>query len=91
MNGLFQLSIDYSTLVAYVAFSSDLIVQIVRIWKRKSSADVSSKGVVLRLIGSAVILIKLIGVGDPYLIIGQIILTLTVATYLYFTLRYRKG
>lgn len=91
MSELLQLFIDYSALVAYIAFSSDLIAQIARIYKRKSSADVSSRGVVLRLVGSSIILVKLIGIGDPYLTTGQIILTLTAGTYLYFTLRYRKG
>jgi hypothetical protein len=90
MNEVLQIFIDYGTLIAYIAFSTDLTIQIIRVYRRKSSADISWKGTAMRLAGSAVILLKFVGLSDPYLIIGQILFTLAVGSYLFVILRYRK-
>ncbi len=89
MNEFFSTVINYGTLIAYIAFSTDLVMQIAQIYRRKSSADVSWFGTATRLAGSSVILLKFISLKDPYLIVGQIFFTATVATYLFFIIRYR--
>lgn len=87
---MLNLLISYATVISYVAFSTDLIFQILKIYRRKSSADISAQGTAFRLIGSTIILLKFITVKDPYLIVGQIVFTLTVATYLIMIAKYRK-
>ena len=90
MPGILDILVDYGTLIAYVAFSTDLVVQIVRVYRRKSSQDISWRGTAMRLTGSSVILLKFISLREPYLVIGQILFTITVATYLAVIIRYRK-
>lgn len=87
---IIPLLINYATLLSYIAFSTDLLLQIARIYRRKSSSDVSWKGIVFRLSGSLIILIKFLTLKDTYLIVGQIIFTLTVVTYLVMAIYYRK-
>lgn len=87
---MFSLLIDYATLISYIAFSLDLISQILRIHKRKSSLDVSLRGTAFRLIASSIILLKFINLRDNFLILGQTLLALTVATYLIMIIIYRK-
>ena len=86
---MYELLISYATVIAYIAFSTDLVIQILRIYRRKSSNDVSARGTAIRTIGSLVILLKFISVDDIYLIIGQVLFTLTVATYLLMIIKYR--
>lgn len=90
MTLMFSLIVNYATLISYIAFSTDLIVQILRIYKRKSSLDVSYKGTAFRLVGSLVILMKFISLKDNYLILGQILLSITAATYLIVIILYRN-
>lgn len=87
---MLDLFVNYATLISYIAFSIDLLFQILRVYKRKSSLDVSWKGTAFRLVGSTVIFIKFLTLDDTYLIVGQFVFILTVITYLIFVLYYRK-
>ncbi len=90
MNNFFEIFINYATLISYIAFSIDLFIQIRRIFKRKSAKDISWKGTMFRVIGSLVILIKFIGINDIFLIVGQIVFSLAVGTYLFAVIKYRN-
>ena len=90
MNISLDLLINYGALFAYVAFSVDLIIQMLRVHKRRSSEDVSSIGTTARLVGCVVILLKFVATNDPYLMIGQTLFTFAVASYLFVILRYRE-
>ena len=85
----FDVFINYGTLLAYVAFSIDLGLQIIRIYSRESSDDIEWKGTVVRLMGCLVLLVKFLGVQDPYLIVGQALFTFVVMAYLFAVLHYR--
>ena len=87
---MLNLVISYATIIAYIAFSIDLLMQIFKIQKNKSSDDVTSWGVGIRLIGSCILLIKFITVNDSYLMIGQGLFSLTILAYL-FTVIYFKS
>lgn len=89
MNGFFDVFINYGTLLAYVAFSIDLGLQIRKIYSRHSSLDIAWRGTVARLIGCLVLVTKFVGIGDIYLIVGQSLFTLVVIAYLSAVLHYR--
>ncbi|RJO59970.1 PQ-loop repeat-containing protein [candidate division WS5 bacterium] len=79
---MFNLFISYASILAYIAFSVDLLMQILKIHKRKSSDDVSPWGVGTRLVGSTALFVKFFTVQDPFLIIGQGLFSLTILAYL---------
>ena len=81
--------INYGTLLAYVAFSVDLGLQIRKVYDRHSSQDIAWRGTVARLIGCFILITKFVGIGDIFLIVGQSIFTLVVITYLIAVLHYR--
>ena len=87
---MYEQLISFATVIAFIAFSADLIIQIYRVYRRKSSNDISARGTVIRTAGSLIILLKFINVDDPYLITGQIIITATIVTYLLMIVKYRK-
>ena len=82
--------VNYSTLIAYIAFNIDNLIQIRHIWKRKSSKDISIRGALIRLAAGLIILIKFFTIKDVYLIIGQGIFIATLTTYSILLLTYRK-
>lgn len=82
--------LNYATIIAYIAFSLDVIFQIRRVYKRKSSLDVSWRGIGIRLIGSSVIFIKFLSVGDRALLIGQSIFVTVVVIYLIMAIYFSK-
>ena len=89
MNEFLNIFINYGTLLAYIAFSTDLGMQIYKIYDRESSDDIAWKGTVARLIGCIVLIVKFVGVQDIYLIVGQTLFTFVVIAYLTAILHYR--
>ena len=79
------------TIIAFTALAGDLLLQIYRVWTRKHSADVSIIGECIRVLAAIVIFMKLAFVGDPYLIIGQVVLVLLLVIYVALLFRYRKN
>lgn len=84
-----ELAINVATLVAYAAFAMDVLLQVQRVWVRKSSADISPLGLLIRVTAAGVILVKLILNGDIYLLLGHSMMVVLLLVYLVLVLRYR--
>ena len=82
--------LNYITIFAYVAFTTETIFQIVHLYKRKSSLDISLNGCIIRLIAVLVVLIKFVSIDDWILIIGQIFLVTSYIIYFSLVIVYRK-
>jgi hypothetical protein len=80
--------LDWLTLGSYVALNVDIVCQIIRIHRTKSSADLSLFGMTIRYIAIIIILVKFMSLGDMPLTIGQGIVALTFTTYLVLALFY---
>lgn len=76
--------IDLLTYLAYMALVADMIIQSLRILRRRSSADISIAGTSIRGVAILIILYKLIRVNDVPILIGH--LMTVVAFILYITL-----
>lgn len=76
--------LDIATLFSYIALNIDILLQIVRIYRTKSSKDLSLFGMSIRYAAILIILIKFISLSDTPLIIGQGLIAITFT--LYFTL-----
>ena len=81
-------SLDELTLISYIALNIDVALQIKRIYKTKSSQDLSLLGMTIRGIAILVILIKFISLKDAALIIGQALIAATFAAYFILALSY---
>ncbi len=85
--------LDTLTLLSYMALNIDIILQVRRIYKTKSSKDLSLVGMTIRYIAILIVLFKFISLSDTSLIIGQSVIALTFTLYfvlavVYF--QYRK-
>ena len=87
---MLQLIIDYALIIAFIALTLDIIIQIIHIWKRRSSKDISLKGCIIRFIGVLIILVKFFLLKDIYLIFGQTLLMLTYILYIFLIIYFRK-
>jgi len=82
--------INIATIFAFLIASSDLVIQIQHLNKRKTSHDISILGAVLRFIGVNILLAKYAFVKDIYLILGQIFFNSLLGIYTYKIIQYRK-
>lgn len=80
--------LDWLTLISYIALNVDILFQIRRIHKTKSSKDLSLLGMTIRYIAIIIILIKFINLSDTALIIGQGLIVLTFTTYFTLAIMY---
>lgn|GEM_PF-6396351 len=78
------------TIIAFGFFTIENLMQLYHIYKRKSSLDISIVSLYLRIVGINVIFMKLLFVGDIFLIIGQFSLAIISFVYLGTVLYYRK-
>lgn len=81
--------LDILTILSYVALNIDIIFQILRIWRTKSSNDISLIGLTIRYVAVLVILFKFMSLSDLPLIIGQSLITVTITLYLLLAISYR--
>ncbi len=79
----------YATLISYLALNVDLSLQTLKIYKNKSSKDLSITGMSIRYIAILVILYKFFTLEDIPLIIGQGLITLIFFVYLSLAIKYR--
>lgn len=84
-----QILLDYGTLVAFGAIAIDLVFQIHRVWKRKSSRDISLFGYTVRFIAAFILLSKYASLSDEYLITGQMIVVVLHTVYFWLVIKYR--
>jgi uncharacterized protein with PQ loop repeat len=80
--------LDLLTLLSYIALNVDILFQIMRIYRTKSSHDLSLTGMSIRYVAILIILIKFISISDVPLIIGQGLIVLTFTTYFALALYY---
>ena len=73
--------LDILTVLSYVALNIDILLQISRIYKTKSSKDLSLLGMSIRYLAILIVLIKFVSLSDVSLIIGQALITLTFTVY----------
>ncbi|MEK7536885.1 MAG: hypothetical protein AAB584_00355 [Patescibacteria group bacterium] len=85
---------DYLTIASLAFLSYGVLSQWHYIFKSKSIRDIVVQDVLIRWIATLVLLIKIVFVGDLYLIIGQSIFSLAISTYaltlLYIKSRYKQ-
>ena len=72
---------DYLTIASLAFLSYGVLAQWHYIFKNKSIRDIVVQDVLIRWIATLVLLIKIIFVGDLYLIIGQSIFSLAISIY----------
>jgi len=82
--------INYSLVVAYIGFTSDLIIQTIHVLRRKSSRDISIKGFLVRIFSSSTLLIKYVAIYDLFLLIGQAVFIFVLLIYFVVVLVYRR-
>jgi len=80
--------LDLVTLLSYVALNVDILFQIRRIYRTKSSRDLSLFGMGVRYTAIFIILIKFVSLSDLPLIVGQGLIVLTYTTYFALALYY---
>ncbi|KKW29332.1 MAG: hypothetical protein UY72_C0049G0009 [Candidatus Uhrbacteria bacterium GW2011_GWD2_52_7] len=76
--------------LGYGLFYVDLIFQIQRLLKTRSSRDVSAQGVAIRLIAAVLFQLKYFSVHDAPLIAGGLVYTSLVAIYALLAFRFGK-
>ncbi len=81
--------IDFGAILAYIILSLGIVIQSIRVIKRKSAQDISILETILRTLASIVILIKMISIQDKYLIIGQSIFLVIYFLYIIIIAKYR--
>lgn len=81
--------LDYSLILAYVAIITDISMQIARIYKRKSAADISILGTTVRFLATLVFLTKYVTIQDPFLTVGQSVFSVLLLAYLVLIIRLR--
>ena len=86
--GLHMTALDLHTILSYIALNIDILFQIGRIYKTKSSRDLSLVGMSIRYAAIFIILIKFVTISDLPLIIGQGLIVVTYTTYLALAVYY---
>ncbi len=87
---MMEMILDYATVVAFIALTIDILFQITRIIKRKSSRDISINGCIIRLIAVFVLQIKFVILDDSWLIFGQALFNIFYLAYFILVIKYRK-
>jgi hypothetical protein len=80
--------LDWLTLLSYVALNVDVILEIKKIRKTRSSKDLSLVGMTIRYIAIVVLVIKFVSLRDTSLILGQGLIALTFTVYLILAITY---
>lgn len=82
--------IDYATVIALLALTVDIFIQIIHIHKRKTSNDISIKGATIRVFAAAILLVKYVAITDLFLLTGQLIFLLVYIVYFAMLIFYKK-
>jgi uncharacterized protein with PQ loop repeat len=80
--------LDWLTLLSCLALAADILLQIKRVYRTKSSNDLSLLGMTIRYIAIIVILVKFISLNDLPLMIGQGVITIIFTAYLFLAIVY---
>jgi len=80
--------LDMLTIISYVALNIDVVLQALRIYRTKSSKDLSLFGMSIRYLAIIIILIKFISLSSLSLVIGQGLIAITFSIYLVLAILY---
>ncbi len=80
--------LDWLTLFSYIALNVDILLQIKRIYRTKSSRDLSLFGMTIRYVAIVIIFIKFISLSSWSLIVGQGLIAITFTAYLVLAVSY---
>lgn len=81
---------NFALALGYGLFYVDLVFQIRRLLKTRSSRDVSAQGVAMRLAAAILFQLKYFSVHDVPLIVGGLVYTTLVAAYAMLAFRFRR-
>lgn len=81
-------SLNVLTIISYIALNVDILLQIVRIYKTKSSRDISLTGLSIRYAATLVIFVKFFSLSDYPLILGQGLIVVTCTIYIVLAAHY---
>lgn len=87
---MLELLINYATAIAFIALFIDVILQIKKLIKLKSSKDISKHGCIMRLVALFILEVKFIVLNDFWLILGQGLFNILFIVYFVLILKYRK-
>jgi len=73
---------DYASVAALAFMSYGILSQWYHVFKSGTARDIVIKEVLIRFAVTIVLLVKILLVGDLYLIIGQLILTVAITIYI---------
>ena len=88
---MIDLIVNYGTIIAFIAFTTDNIIQSSRVLKLKRSDDVSIRGETIRVIAVVLLFIKFLTTTDMYLIIGQGVFGISLLIYYGLLIKYHKS
>ncbi len=77
--------------VAFLCVIFDLLSQIIRVCKVKSSHDISLPGILIRIIGANLFLLKFFEIKDDLLLLGQLTLVVLLLIYLLLIRKFRRN
>jgi len=83
--------LDSLTFLSLVAINIDVLLQNIRVFRRKSSLDISLLGTLIRYGAIIVLLAKYLTLQDAVLILGQVVVLVNVGVYTALVVKYRKG
>ena len=83
----FELLIDYATLLAFAAFTIELLIKIIYLWRHGDAHDISATSMLIRILAISILTVKFIALQDPWLIIGQSVLLVVILFYAVMVLR----
>ena len=79
------------TLISYLALVTDVLFQIGKVYKTKSSKDLSLLGMSIRYVAILIIFIKFFSLSDLPLILGQGLIGAAFTAYFILAVYYRRG
>ncbi len=82
--------LDLLVIISYAAFSIDVLMQLRRVHRTKSSNDLSLAGMAIRWTAMLIILYEFIRLKDKPLIVGQSLLVLSFTFYLSLAIFLRR-
>jgi hypothetical protein len=82
---------DWLSVAALAFLSYGIVSQWLQIRKFSSIREINLREVVIRWTVTAILLVKLVLVGDLYLIIGQLLLLLAVSLYIVTLIRIKRS
>jgi uncharacterized protein with PQ loop repeat len=82
---------QFGVSIAFIFITADLISQILKIYKAKTSKEISLIGLGIRIVGTSFFLFRFIVINDTVFLIGQSIFVALLLGYIGLVVKYRKN